>query len=189
VNVRLLLLCISLLPIAAAQEDGPTVAQLEAMERFAAKSGTRITWSRDIDRIEAGSSTAIVRAVVLETAEPSPVKMKGIQVDFSSDGKRDRIHVSEEYADRLIAALDEIATVSPGFLSRQIASSKCFGTGAFLNAMRSGAHFISPSQCDMADGWRGLSVETGAATFRFTEIDTIPFARAIRAAMNVLKQR
>ena len=115
--------------------------------------------------------------------------MRGVQIVLNGEGKRDHVYVSEEYAERLISALDEVAAASPAFLQRITTTSKCFGTGAFLYAMRTGAHFFFPSQCEMADGWRGLSVSTSAATFRFTDIDTTPFARAIRAGVNALKQR
>ena len=55
--------------------------------------------------------------------------------------------------------------------------------------MRTGAHFFFPSQCEMADGWRGLSVSTGIETFRFADIDTTPFAKAIRSALNAPNKR
>lgn len=187
--MRLSLLGIALFGLALAQDHGPTSDQLEQMDRFSTQPGTRIAWSQQVDRIEVGPSVALVNAIILEDTGRTPRIIRGVQIVLNGEGKRDRIYVSEEYAELLISALDEVATASPAFLQRSSTASKCFGTGAFLYAMRTGAHFFFPSQCEMADGWRGLSVYTGIETFRFTDIDTVPFARAIRAGMNALRQR
>ena len=91
-------------------------------------------------------------------------------------------------AKRVIGALDEVSEHMGSFLSRSTVSSRCFGSGAFLSAAREGAHFFHASQCSMADGWSGLSVGTGAATFRFTDLKPAPFASAFARAMDELKQ-
>lgn len=168
----------------------PTVAQLEAMERYAARPSARTSWSAEVDRIVGGASTAVVTAVVVADNSQTPRQMRGARIDFQMEGKRARVFVQEEFADRMIGALDEVATASEGFLNgRDAGSSKCFGSGVFLQQMRAGAHFMSASQCEMADGWRGLSIWTADGTFRFTDLDPTPFARAVRRAMNELKKR
>jgi hypothetical protein len=117
--------------------------QLEQMDRLSTQPGTRIAWSQQVDRIEAGPSVAVVNAILLEDTSRTPRIMRGLQIVLNGEGKRDRIYVSEEYSKRLISALDEVAPASP-------------------------------AQCEMADGWRGLSVSTGIETFRFTDIDASP---------------
>ena len=41
--------------------------------------------------------------------------MRGVQIVLNGEGKRDRIYVTEEYAERLIFVLDEVATGYPAF--------------------------------------------------------------------------
>lgn len=170
--------------VVPAQDHGPTVTELEAMERFVSQEDVRVTTSEPVARVEGGGSTAVFTPVV---ASDGTNRIRGIRIDFTSGSRIDRIYVSEELAGRLTAALDEIAVNADGFFKRTAGSSTCIGTGAFLDAMRAGAHFLYPSQCETADGWKGLSITTSRDTFRFTGVDSVPFATAIRDAVSAMK--
>ncbi len=141
-----------------------------------------------MDRIKGGQTKAVITALVVDDATQSPSQMRGIRIDLASQDVTDRVYVGEPFLKRLIDALDEISEHMGSFLSRSTVSSRCFGSGAFLSAARGGAHFFHASQCSMADGWFGLSVSTGAATFRFTDLTPSPFALEIDHAVDALKQ-
>jgi len=100
--------------------------------------------------------------------------MRGIRIDLAGRDVTDRVYVGEPFLKRLIGAMDEISEGMGSFLSRSTVSSRCFGSAAFLSAFREGAHCFHASQCSMADGWFGLSVSTGVATFRFTDLTPSP---------------
>ncbi|HJZ98183.1 MAG TPA: hypothetical protein VKE70_16850 [Candidatus Solibacter sp.] len=185
---RVLALCGLLLNTGIAQtDDSPTASQLAAMERHATRPTARIVWSKEVDRIEGGQARAVITALVVEDATQTPRQMRGIRIDFTSGDLTDRIYVGEPFLNRLIDGLDEISRGMGSFLSTSAASSRCFGSAAFLSAFREGAHCFHGSQCSMADGWLGFSVSAGVATFRFTGLKPAPFASAFARAMDELK--
>jgi len=175
-----------LLNIGAAQVTSPTASELAAMERFSKRPTAHLAWSKEVERIVAEPTQAVITTLIVEDATQAPPHVRGIRIDLEGQGVKDQVYVSETYLVRLIEALDEISAGIGTFL-RKRGSSRCFGSGAFLSAVREGAHFFHTSQCSMADGWFGLSVSTGAATFRFAKLDPSPFASAIERAADALK--
>src|SRR5688572_1658533 len=120
----------------------------------------------------------------------TPRQMRGIQIELTSRDTKDRVYADDKLLGKYIEMLDEIPAGMLRSAGRpSAANSNCFGSGIFLNAMRAGGHFLTASQCVMADGWAGLSVSTGRAQFRFTGLDTAPFADAIARAREELKRR
>ena len=85
------LLCLLLSGLAPAQDRGPTVDQLEQMDRFSRQPGTRTAWSQQVDSIEAGSSVAVVNAIILEDNGRTPRIMRGVQIVLNGEGKRDHV--------------------------------------------------------------------------------------------------
>ena len=183
---RMAAFCGLLLNIGAAQVNSPTASELEAMERYAKRPTAHVAWSKEMNRIEADQTQAVITALVVEDATQAPGRMRGIRIDLAGQGVKDRLYVGETFLERLIEALDEVSAGMGSFLG-QGGSSRCFGSCAFLSAVREGVHFFHASQCSMSDGWFGLSVSTGAATFRFTELDPLRFASAIARAADALK--
>jgi hypothetical protein len=183
---RVVAFCGLLLSPGVAQDQSPTASQVAAFESFAGQPGARIAWSREIARIGADEVRAVVTALAVE--DSSGRRMRGIRIDLSQPDLQDRVYVAEEFLGRLLGAMDD---VSAGMerLSRSPFPSRCVGSGAFLSALRQGAHVFHASQCAMADGWFGLSVETGTASFRFTDLGPAPFAAAFARSREELKDR
>jgi len=171
-----------------AQVNSPTASQLAEMERFSTQPTARVTWSKEVERVTSDQTKAVITALIVEDGAQTPRQMRGIRIDLASQNMKDRVYVGEAFLERLIDALHEISAGIGSFLSRPGGSSRCFGSAAFLAAFREGAHVFHASQCSMADGWFGLSVSTGAATFRFSHLDPSPFASAIARASDELKQ-
>ena len=178
----------ALLPfVGIAQETVPTASDLGALKRFALRPTARVSWSKDIERIKSGDTTAVVTAIVVEDASQTPRLMRGIRIDLSEDNKRESVYVAEDLVPRLVKSLDDALAGYQSFFSRGSANhSKCFGSGEFLRAVREGVPFFSVSQCAMADGWFGLSASTAGGTFRFTGLDPSPFSSAITRAKDEL---
>lgn len=168
------------------QPPKPSAAQLEAMERFARHPAARVSWSNEVDRIEAGRAHAVVTAMVVEDASQPPKRMRGIRIDLVDGDVKDQVYTSEEHLARLIKALNEIASGLPAHLARTPAGSNgCYGSGEFW--LQEG-HALSASACTSA-GWSGLSVGTGNhVTFRFTGLNPAAFSAAIARARDELKQ-
>jgi len=172
------------LVVSAFAEDAPTASQLAAFEQFATRPSTRVAWSTEVGVIEGGGARATIAAVVMED---KTARMRGVRIDLRGENGDDRVYIAEEFIEKLISALEEIAA-GMGELAHRSTPSRCQGSGAFLRAMREGAHFFHASQCSMADGWFGLFVSTGTAKFRFTSRDPLPFAAAMARAAQQLKQ-
>lgn len=171
-----------LLGIVYAQPEQPTAAQLEAFERFASKPTAKITWSKEVGRIDTDQAHAVITAIVVEDATQTPGKMRGVRIDLSDGDLKDRLYTSEEYLDRLISALDEISMGAPFFLARVRSSNSCHGSGTFW--LQPG-HAFNASQCVFGN-WSGLSVNN---SFRFTGLDPSPFASAIARGRDEVKRR
>jgi hypothetical protein len=177
-----------LLNVGVAQVTSPTASQLAAMERFATQPTARVTWSKEVERIDGAQSQAVFTALIVEDREQTSRQVRGIRIDLTKQNVKDRVYVSEDFLERLIRALDEISEGMGSSVGSYSGGSRCFGSCAFLSAVREGAHFFHASQCSMEDGWFGLSVTTGATTFRFSNLNPKPFASAIARARDELKQ-
>ena len=76
---RLLAFCGFFLSIGTAQvDDSPTAAELAAMERYSTRPTARITWSKEVDRIEGGQAKAVITALIVEDATQTSRPMRGI---------------------------------------------------------------------------------------------------------------
>ena len=166
----------------------PTAEALAALERFALQPATRVTWSKDLGRVSSGQAEATVTAAVFEDRAQGR-RMLGVRITFTSPEATDRVFVAKEFLQPLSKALSDIETQAEELLRTAGSSSRCFGSCEFLSAMREGAHFFHASQCSMSDGWSGLSVSTGARTFRFTGLGAAPFKAALARAAEELRQR
>ncbi len=186
---RIITFCAVLLMPGSAQVSSPTAEELERLEQFVSQPGSRVISSKDLGHIAGGESDALITAVIVQGGDPTKQQMRGIRIQFTTGDVRDQIYVAEEFLQPLVKALVEIEAQSDQFLSRPRVNSRCFGSGAFLSAMRTGAHFFHASQCSMSDGWTGLSVSTGSKTFRFTGLNPAPFRTAIARAATEFEQR
>jgi hypothetical protein len=157
-------------------------------ERFATKPSVRVTWSKEIRLLQGGDAIAVITALIVKDTGTRPSEMRGIRIDLRGGEVEDSVFVEERFLERLLEALAEAAR-GMGERFQRTSPSVCFGSGLFLQAVRDGAHFFHASQCSMSDGWYGLSVITGEAMFRFTNLDPAPFASAIHRAARELKQQ
>ena len=114
------------------QSAKPTASQLEALERFAKQPAAKVTWSREVDRIEADQARAVVTALIVEDAAEPPKRVRGVRIDLVDGNAKDQVYASEEHLERLIKALDEISNGLPSFLARAVPGERgCFGSGEF----------------------------------------------------------
>ena len=179
-------LCGLLLNIGYGQPTvAPPVSQLEALEHFIEKPTARITWSKEVERIDSAEAHAVITALIVNDATQTPPQMRGIRIDLTSADSKDQYYTSEELLERLIGALDEISTgpLTPFVRERnQRFKNFCFGSGVFWQQP---GHAFTASQCVFGD-WSGLSV---TSRFRFTDLTPAPFSAAIARARDELKKR
>src|SRR5436190_1194794 len=98
--------CGILLKIGYGQNTGPTVSQLEAMEHFAKQPTARVTWSKEVGRIETNRAEAVITALIVEDATQTPRQMRGVRIDLTEGEVKDQVYTSEDLLERLIKALD-----------------------------------------------------------------------------------
>jgi hypothetical protein len=177
-------LCGLVAGIGLSQTIQPTTAQLEAFENYLKQSTAQITWSKEVGRIDTDRAHAVITAIVVEDAAQTPQQMRGVRIDLQDGNLKDQVYAGENLLGRLIQALDEITTGLPRFKATA-RSQSCFGSGIFW---QQSGHAFSASHCVFGT-WEGLSVSTGADTFRFTGIVPGLFAGAIaRGRDELLKQ-
>jgi hypothetical protein len=182
---RVIVFCGFILAIGYGQSTSPTVAQIEALERFARKPTAQVTWSKEIERIDTDQAHAVITALIVEDRTQTPRQMRGVRIDLTGATLKDQVYTSEDLLDRLIQALDQISNDLPLLKSHPGAGqSGCFGSGVFW---QQSGHAFSASQCDFPD-WSGLSVDTGSASFRFTALGPSSFAAALAHAKDELKK-
>jgi hypothetical protein len=180
------LACCLLAAIAVfAQEDAPTVSQVEALERFASERTARETMNRVVDTIASREAKATFRVVEYTDGDR---RARGLRIDLESAGQPERLYIPEDLIDRLIGALDEIEDGANAFFNSRVGSSACFGSGAFLLALREGAHVFHASQCNRNDGWSGVQVSTGRGMHRFGGLTTGVFSEAVKKAAELLRR-
>jgi len=59
-----------------------------AFETFAALPDAKVTWSKDIGRLDGGTGSAIVSAVTLTSPASTPSTMRGIRIEMRHEGTR-----------------------------------------------------------------------------------------------------
>ncbi len=55
------------------------------MERFSTQPGTRVAWSRQVDRIEAGPFVAVVNVIILQDTGRTSRIMCGVQIVLNGE--------------------------------------------------------------------------------------------------------
>jgi len=166
------------------QSNQPTISQIEAMGNFAERPTSQVIWSKEVGRIDSDQAHAVITALILQDATHSPQQMRGVRIDLTEGNQEDHLYTSEEHLGRLIQALDEISEGWPRYVKR-IQGQGCFGSGVFWQQE---GHAFSASQC-VLNRWEGLSVGTGAESFRFTGVTSSRFADAFTRCRDELKQQ
>lgn len=181
------------LNIGFSQVRPETVSRLEALERFSKSPTARVTWSKEVGRINSSEAQAVVTALIVEDSAQTPRQMRGVRLDLTSGGSKDQVYADEDLLTRVKKALDEVTNVMGlffGDMSRGWPSgnSSCYGSCEFLQEFREGAHILHASQC-VGDRFSGLAVSTGKMGFHFPNQDPSAFAAAIGRAKEELNQR
>jgi hypothetical protein len=169
-------------------QSGPTAQEVSAFENFANEPNSRVTWAKEIGRIDGPEAQAVITAITVVGSSPNR-EMRGVRIDFSRGASKDRIYVERRYVKQLADALLEIDEMAPRFLARRVGQSSCFGSGVFLRAVREGANFFHASSCQEIEGFTGLRVDTGSQTFRFATADLKRFIAMLDTAANELESR
>jgi hypothetical protein len=183
---RFLVLYGMLLSVGLAQSVSPSSGQLEAMEKFAKSPTARVLWSAEAGRIESDQGQATITALILEDPSRGSRFIRGISISLEESGSKDQVYTSEDLLHRLTGALDEISRGLPFFVSRPRGPNACFGSGVFWNQAQ--AHTFRASYCFFG-AWSGLSVNTGAGSFRFSAVEPAAFAAAIDRAKKLLGEQ
>ena len=166
------------------QSNQPTISQIEAMENFAERPTSQVIWSKEVGRLDSDQAHAVITALILRDATQSPQQMRGVRIDLTEGNQEDHVYTSQEHLGRLVQALDEISEGWPRYVKR-IQGQGCFGSGVFWQQE---GHAFSASQC-VLNRWEGLSVGTGAESFRFTGVTSSRFADAFTRCRDELKQQ
>ena len=189
---RLFALAGFLVPVGYAQPSSPTAVQLEAFEHFADRPTTRVAWSKEIGRIETDQARAVITVLIVEDAADRAERMRGIRIDLTQGGLRDRLYTSEDHLERLIYAMEQIPTAMARSDRSQGAGAPNVCTGSEVFWLQRG-HAFYASSC-VYTGWSGLQV-TGDAWrdepsryFNFTNTAPEDFTELPVAARDELEE-
>src|SRR5271169_2348297 len=123
--MRSALLCLSLAALCRAQS--PT-----ALERFAGLSGSSVTWSKDIGRMDSSDTHLVVTAMVLENASQTPNRMLGVRIELSNADDKERVYLDGEGLGKTQKGFQEIEDTLDRFLKQpRRAGMSCWGSGIF----------------------------------------------------------
>lgn len=93
------------LAAAAMAQSEPAGTEPSPFEAFATTPDARAVWSSESGSLSSGATTAFIAVL---SVEKGAQKMKGVTIDLSEGGVKDRIYLDEEALQRTNAAMDEI---------------------------------------------------------------------------------
>lgn len=99
--------CCSLL--AAVTSTQSVGSEPSPMEAFASRQGVRTTWSNEIARWQQDGTGLVLVAIVLEDDARLARKIRGVEIDLTSDGVKDQVYLDERATERTRSALKEIS--------------------------------------------------------------------------------
>jgi hypothetical protein len=169
--------------------SGPAPAQLTSapeptqLEVWAGQSGSRITKSEEVGRIESADAQAVITAVVAERPHNAPSYVRGVRIDLRNASSTDQIYVDESKLVYLKHELDGmdcgVARMrnESGAIHRIHGIARCRPSQSVPQAYCPG-YYIGPES-------EGLSVSTfSGGSFRFPSIRPSLLADAIGRAMS-----
>jgi hypothetical protein len=140
-----------MLAAGAAHAQAPTTALGDELQAFASRPTAHAGWTREIGRIDAEGTHAVISAIEMEDATQQRRSVRGVRIDLMDATGEERLYIDEQRLAPNIGALDEIANESPRFLARSPAGNhmRCFGSRYFW--MRATGDF-SASECQTGSG-------------------------------------
>src|SRR5688572_28611387 len=103
-------LCGLLLNIGIAQVK-PTPLRPTRLEAFAAQPSSRLTWSKEVGRLERPEARAVVTALVVENPTQAPHRIRGIRIELVKlvkETARDDVYLEDTELKTVKDALDRI---------------------------------------------------------------------------------
>ena len=180
-------LCGLLLNIGLGQVK-PTPLQPSRLEEFVAHPTARVTWSKEVGRIESDGARVTITALMIKDAVHTPQRMCGIRLDLANQKASDQVYLEAAQLEAVRRALEEIESGIGTFRKEPAGSPyRYLGAAEFwhphlkvhtLNA----AYYVAPDSS-------GLSLSAYKDQgFRFPDHRPSEFAKVIGVAMGELQR-
>ncbi len=174
------LCCILSSSVPAQLTPAPEPTQLEV---WVGQTGSRITKSEQVGRIDSTDAHAVITAVVVEHTHNTPRRVRGIRIDLRNPSSADRIYVDES---ELVYLKHQLDGIDCGVASMRNDSETPYRVSGIARCRPSRtvpqaycpAYYITPES-------EGLSLSTfGGHNFRFPSKRPSALANAIGRAMS-----
>lgn len=157
------------------------------LEAFAKQPAARVTWSKEVGRIDSVEARVVVTTLIVEDAGQTPHQMRGIRFDLVNQNATDQVYLEEAKLEAVRKALEDIESCTESYRKGpESAPYTYLGAEEFwhpnvrvhtINA----AYYIAPDSSGLS-----LSAYKGQQ-FRFPNHRAAELADAISRAMQELK--
>lgn len=179
-------LCGLLLNIGIAQVKPTPPLRPTRLEAFAAQPSSRITWSKEVGRLEHPEARAVVTALVVENPTQAPHRMRGIRIELVKlvkETARDEVYLEDTELKTVKQELDKIASGIDEFRREPRTSPYMYLGSCELRQPRPTVHTLSAAYYIAPDS-SGLSLSAfKKQEFRFPGYSPSLLAAAIGRAM------
>lgn len=181
-------LCGLLLNIGVAQVKPTPPLRPTRLEAFAGQPSSRITWSKEVGRLERPEARAVVTAVVVENPVQAPHRMRGIRIELVKQTARDEVYLEDTELKTVKQALDRIASEIDEFRREPRTSPYMYLGSCELRQPRPTVHTLSAAYYIAPDS-SGLSLSAfKEQEFRFPGYSPSLLAAAIGRAIEEFEE-
>lgn len=185
----LIALCGFLLNIGFAQVRPTHYLQPTKLEAFAGRPTARVTWSKEVGRIDSNEARVVVTALIIEDTVQPPHRMRGIRIDLANQSAKDQVYLEESTLELVKRALGEIESGIESFRKEPASAPYRYRGACELWQPRPTVHTLSAAYYIAPDS-SGLSLTAfKGQEFRFPDHKPSELTEAISRAMNDLKQQ
>jgi hypothetical protein len=161
----------------------PTPLRPTRLEAFAAQPSSRVTWSKEVGRLERPEARAVVTALVVENPTQAPHRMRGIRIELVKETARDEVYLEDTELKTVKQELDKIASGIDEFRREPRTSPYIYLGSCELRQPRPTVHTLSAAYYIAPDS-SGLSLSAfKEQEFRFPGYSPSLLAAAIGRAM------
>lgn len=169
-------------------QDNPTPSlQPTTLEAFAEQPTARVTWSKEVGRIESAETRVVVTALVVEDTVKPPHRMSGIRIGLTNQNATDQVYLDGPKLEELQKALEEIERGIESFRNERGDAPLRYLGACELRQPRPTVHTLSAAYYIAPDS-SGLSLSAfKGQEFRFPNHRPSGLVEAIGRAMDELK--
>ncbi|MCM3872326.1 MAG: hypothetical protein ND895_16715 [Pyrinomonadaceae bacterium] len=181
-------LCVLLFSSGLAQVNSTLALQPTKLEAFAGQPTARVTWSKEVGRIESAATRLVATALVVKDDLRPPHRMSGIRIELTSQNATDLVYLEDAELEVMKKALEGIESGIEYFRTERADAPLRYLGACELRQPRPTIHALSAAYYIAPDS-SGLSLSAFKGhEFRFPNHKPSELAQVIRRVMDELKR-